>query len=147
MRCKTFWIGLFVLSITLFLGITVSEFIELKYLPEIEAVEENNLETNVKNCEPIDKELKSQILPYTENEKIDSNGGIILIPVPPIISNDKQDENKLNSDGIVKDAPMDPPINLEKDKNKLLTPLTEDYAEYKNLLYKQVCREKEIGRK
>jgi len=117
-------------------------------------IEENNLslETDLKNCEPVDKELKSQILPYKKDEKylreIDGNGGIVLIPVLPIKNNDKQDKDKQNSGESVKDAPIDPPNNLEKGITKFPTPLPEEYyAEYKNLLHKEVCREKGNERK
>jgi hypothetical protein len=151
---KNFGIGLIALSITLFLGITGSEFFKFSYIPEIEVVEVNNLtsENTVKNCEPIDKDLKSQILPFDEDEKylkeIDGNGGIILVPVPTIKNNDKPVKDKQNSGESVKDAPMDLPNNLEEEIKELPIPLPEkQHTEYKNLLHKEICRENKNGRK
>ncbi|CAN5816812.1 hypothetical protein BH20ACI4_BH20ACI4_33080 [soil metagenome] len=149
MCCKNFGIGLIVLSITLFLGITISEFFKLKDIPEIEVVEESEilLIENLKNCVPKDKNLKYQILPYDDEKRnyqeIDGDSKIIVIPVP---TNPKA--NKSNSEVSTKDAPDDPLNYLEKNNSEQPVPLTEEnLVEYKILLHKEICREKENGRK
>ncbi len=149
MCCKNFGIGLIVLSITLFLGITISEFFKLKDIPEIEVVEESGilLIENLKNCVPKDKSLKYQTLPQKEQKanyiEIDGDDETILINVP---ANPKVD--KSSSEVSTKDASDDLLKYLEKNKEKQHIPLTEEnLAEYRNLLHKEICREKDNGRK
>lgn len=81
MCCKNLGIGLIVLSITLFLGITIGEFFKIKNIPDIkvigendfiEVIEENDfieITENRKNCVPKDENLKYQNLPFDKSEK------------------------------------------------------------------------------
>lgn len=151
MNCKNLGIGLISLSITLFLGVTVSEFLKLKDIPEIEVVEENieSLETeSLKNCEPKDKDLKYQTLPNFENDSnyndIDKDQKLILIPVPASSEKKDRKNDKSKSDTPKKDVPPD----LEKNNSEEVFYLPgENTARYKTLLYEEICREKENGRK
>ena len=82
MCCKNFGFGLIILSITLFLGITVSSFfvtgeILEKNISETSVIEVNDLPLNevielkdakVKKCVPADKDLKYRNLPLDESD-------------------------------------------------------------------------------
>lgn len=72
MCCKKLGIGLIVLSVTLFFGITISEILTLNEIPQIAAVEENILtleEAVLKNCVPGDTNLKYQFIEENKAEK------------------------------------------------------------------------------
>lgn len=144
MCCKNFGIGLIVLSITLFLGITISEFFKLKDIPEIEVVEENVISSNemLKNCVPKDKSLKYQTLPQNEQKanymEIDGDDETILINIPANPKVDKSSSKVSTKDA--SDVRLKP---LQKNKLKPHIPITEEnLAEYRNLLHKEICREK-----
>lgn len=65
MCCKNFGIGLIALSITLVLGIVISETLKLNEIPEIAVVEEKVLtleEAVLKDCVPADPKLKYHLL-------------------------------------------------------------------------------------
>lgn len=150
MNCRNFGIGLIVLSVTLFFGITISELLELKEFPEIAVVEESVLildGDNLKNCVPKDKSLIFQTLPYSEETnhymKIEEDSELIIIPVPEEIEKKKTADSAKEKKGkqeIVEDSPL--PIS-ELD---IALPV-EDSAESKTLLHKEICHETENGRK
>lgn len=72
MNCKNFGIGLIVLSIALFLGITIVALFKIKNVSDIEVIEENGfieITENRKNCVPKDGNLKYKNLPFDKSEK------------------------------------------------------------------------------
>lgn len=73
MNCKKIGIGLIVLSITLFFGITISEIFKLNEIPEIAVVDEKVLtleEAVLKKCVPADPNLKYQFLGEGETKTV-----------------------------------------------------------------------------
>lgn len=146
MNCNNLGIGLIVLSITLFMGITISEFFKLKDIPEIEVIEESILNSKIeslKNCASLDRDLKYQTLPYNEEKnhfiKIEENNELIIIPVPKETKEDKEIDNSKKEEKNKKEVVLDSPIPLTESPIPLPV---EDLSEYKTLLHKEICREK-----
>lgn len=141
MDCKNLGIGLIVLSATLFLGITISEILELKEIPEIEVAEEIIDSLNIESfqdCEPKDKDLKYQNLPYVIKEnhymEIDESKLPKLIPIPAAPKNGKQD-----TDNPKKDKTED----LKKVASEVNVPLPKQIISgNQTLVHKEICREK-----
>lgn len=71
MNCKNFGIGLIVLSVTLFIGITIGEISKLNEIFEIAVIEEKALaEAVLKDCVPADSDLKYHFIAEDETKTI-----------------------------------------------------------------------------
>ncbi len=122
----------------------VGEFFKLKDIPEIEVIEESVFNSEIeslKNCVPLDKDLKYQTLFYPNQENLikppEKMPELKIIPVTKSEKGEpqKSDTNKQEED-------------IEKFIENLHKSLLEKKsAKYDTLLYKEICREIENGRK
>lgn len=144
MDCKNFGIGLIVLSATLFFGVMIGEIFNLDEtrIPEIEVIEEsvdllNN--SSLEDCKSVDNDLKYRTLPFLEKEGIYRE--IDKRDMPELKTVPVTQENKQNS-GVSKKE------KIEKAASESSVKLSkENITANKTLVYKEICREKENGRK